>query len=613
MEDMEQAIKDRDQIEPRYTWDLSDMFADDDAFVAALEAARDLSARYAAHQSTATASAAGLLDFLRFDDENTVALSKLGNYAARRHDEDTRIAKYQDWSSQVTTLFVAIGASAAWFTPQLMAVPQDELDGWFEAEPELEPYRRKIEKVRRLQEHVLPAEQEALLAAAGEMAAQPENIFSMLNDADLAFPDAVDAQGGAHPVTHGSYIPLMLSGDRTLRQSAFESLYDTYHTFRNTSAAILGSQVKALKFFSDAHRYGSALEASMFPTEVPTEVYGNLIDAVHANMGAMYRYVDLRRQMLGVDELHYWDLYAPMVADVDMRFTYEEACDIMLQALAPMGEDYLAIVRKGLDERWIDVYENPGKRSGAYSAGGYGTHPVILLNFHGTLDDVFTLVHEMGHSVHTYLATHNQPPAYADYEMFVAEVASTTNECLLLNWFLVHAADGVDEQEGLRRRAYLINHYLEQFRTTLYRQTMFAEFERDVNEMAGRGEGITADALCARYAQLNADYFGPGICADEGIAMEWARIPHFYYDFYVYVYATSFSAAVALSQKILAEGAPAVEKYVAFLSGGSSKPPIDLLRGAGVDMASPEPIQSALAVFGGLVDQMAELAGKLGA
>ena len=604
-------IKNRDEIDPRYAWDLSCMFADDDAFAAALEAAQDLPARYAAHQATATASAAGLLDFLRFDDENSVLLGKLGNYAERKHDEDTRIAKYQDWSSQVTTLFVAIGASAAWFTPQLLAVDEDELASWFAAEPALEPYRRRIEMVSRQREHVLPTEQEALLAAAGEMAAQPENTFSMLNDADLTFPDALDAEGQPHPVTHGSYIPLMLSGDRTLRRSAFESLYGTYGAFRNTSAAILGSQVKSLKFFSGAHKYASALEASLFPTEVPTEAYANLIDSVHANMDAMYRYVDLRRSMLGVDELHYWDLYAPMVGDVDMHFTYEEACDIMLQALAPLGEDYLAIVREGLEQRWIDVYENPGKRSGAYSAGGYGMHPVILLNFHGTLDDVFTLVHEMGHSVHTYLACHNQPPSYANYVMFVAEVASTTNECLLLQWFLEHAGDGVDEREALRRRAYLINHYLEQFRTTLYRQTMFAEFERDVNEMAGRGEGITAEALCARYARLNADYFGPGIAADEGISLEWARIPHFYYDFYVYVYATSFSAAVALSQRILAEGAPAVEKYLAFLAGGSSQPPIDLLRGAGVDMATREPIDSALAVFGGLVDQMADLASQL--
>lgn len=606
-------IKNRDEIDPRYTWDLSCMFADDDAFAAALDAARDLPAAYASHQATATSSAQGLLDFLQFDDVNGVLLEKLGNYAERRHDEDTRIAKYQDWSSQFVSLVTAISASAAWFTPQLLAVPDDRLAGWFDEQPALEPYRRKIEKVRRLRDHVLPVEQEALLAAAGEMAAQPENTFSMFNDADLTFPDAVDANGQAHQVTHGSYIPLMLSGDRTLRQSAFESLYGTYRTFRNTSAAILGSQVKTLKFFSDAHRYGSALEASLFPTEVPVEVYTNLIDSVHANMGAMHRYVDLRRRLLGVDELHYWDLYAPMVSDVDMRFTYEEACDVMLQALAPLGEDYLAIVQKGLEQRWIDVYENPGKRSGAYSAGGYGMHPVILLNFHGTLDDVFTLVHEMGHSVHTYLACSKQPPTYSQYEMFVAEVASTTNECLLLQWLLEHAGDGVDEAEGLRRRAYLVNHYLEQFRTTLYRQTMFAEFERDVNEMAARGEGITADSLCERYAALNAGYFGPDICPDDGIALEWARIPHFYYDFYVYVYATSFSASVALSQRILNEGPAAVEKYLAFLAGGSSQPPIDLLRGAGVDMADRAPIDSALGVFSQLVDEMAALAEQMGA
>ncbi len=603
----------RSQVDERYTWDLSDMFADDGAFAAALDEARGLPARYASHRESACASAAGLLAYLRFDDEAGVELSKLANYAERRHDEDTRVALYQDYSSQVTTLVVQAQGESAWFAPALLALPDETLDAWYREEPELEGYRRKIDQVRRMRAHVLPAEQEALLARAGEMAAQPEVAFSMLNDADLTFPDALDSAGAAHPVTHGTYIPLMTSPDRTLRRGAFDSLYGTYRRFRNTSAALLASQVKSLKFFADARGYESApgvpasLAASLFPTEVPTQVYVNLIDAVHRNLPAMYRYVDLRRCRLGVDELHYWDLYAPIVDDVDMRFTYEQACDVILQALAPMGERYLDIVRKGLSQRWVDVYENPGKRSGAYSAGGYGMHPVILLNFQGTLDDVFTLIHEMGHSVHTYLASHAQPPAYSDYVMFVAEVASTCNECLLTSWLLDHAGDGCDERTARRRRGYLVNHYLEQFRTTLYRQTMFAEFERDVAQMAVRGEGITADALCARYAELNAQYYGDGIRPDDGIAMEWARIPHFYYDYYVYVYATSFAAAVSLSQRILREGAPAVDDYLGFLSGGSSKPPIDLLRGAGVDMATPAPIDDALALFGRLVDEMEDL------
>ena len=630
----------RDQIEERFTWDLSDMFAGDEAFLAAFEDARAFPGRFEAQRATAVATAEGLLAFMRLDDEVGVALSRLANYAERRHDEDTRVARYQDYSSKVTTLIVAVNQAASWFAPALLKLPDETVDAFYQAEPALAAYRRKIEKLRCMRDHVLPEEQEALLAAAGEMAAQPENVFSMLNDADLVFPDALDAQGAAHQVTHGSYIPLMLSPDRTLRENAYRSLYGVYRQFRNTSAAVLSSQAKQLKFFADARRYASepgvpaSLAASLAPTEVPARVYTNLIDSVRRNLGAMHAYVELRKRLLGLDELRFWDLYTPMVEDVDMHFTYEEACDVVLQALAPLGPGYLDIVREGLAQRWVDVYETPGKRSGAYSAGGYGMHPVILLNFHGTLDDVFTLVHEMGHSVHTYLACRAQPPAYSDYEMFVAEVASTCNECLLMQWFLDHAGEGVSETEALRRRAYLVNHFLETFRGTLYRQCMFAEFERDANGLADRGEGLTAEALCELYARLNRDYYGPGIVVDEEIGLEWSRIPHFYYDYYVYVYATSFSAAVALSRKILdaaaegaAEGAKGIEvaggavtapnqavaDYLGFLSGGSSKPPIELLRGAGVDMADPKPIDDALGLFASLVDEMGELADKLAA
>ena len=343
-------------------------------------------------------------------------------------------------------------------------------------------------------------------------------------------------------------------------------------------------------------KYGSALEYCLDHTEVPTEVYTNLISTVHKNLPAMHRYVKMRKEALGVDELHFYDLYVPLVEDVEMDFTYEQACELILKALEPMGEDYLALVRKGLSERWIDVYETPGKRSGGYSAGGYGMHPVILLNFQGKLDDVYTLIHEMGHSIHTYLSSHNQPPVYSDYVIFVAEVASTCNEALLTRYLLKTETDP-------KRRAYILNHFLEQFRGTMYRQTMFAEFELEVNEMAARGEGITADALCEKYRQLNELYFGPDIVVDDEIALEWARIPHFYYQYYVYQYATGFAAAIALSNRILDEGASAVEDYLGFLKGGSSKPPIELLRGAGVDMASAQPIDDALALFDHLLDQ----------
>jgi oligoendopeptidase F len=359
--------------------------------------------------------------------------------------------------------------------------------------------------------------------------------------------------------------------------------------------------MKQQKFFADARNYASTLEASLDATEVPVEVYTNLIDAVRRNLPAMHKYIDVRRRLLGLDDLHFWDLYVPVVEDVDMEFTYEEACALILQALEPMGPEYLELVKKGLDSRWVDVYETPGKRSGAYSAGSYGTPPVMLLNFQGKLDDVFTLIHEMGHSIHTYLSCQNQPPVYSDYVIFVAEVASTCNEALLTQHLLKTTTDE-------RERAYILNHFLEQFRGTIYRQCMFAEFELRVNQMVAEGRGVTADALCALYRQLNEDYYGPGIAVDDQIAVEWARIPHFYYEYYVYQYATGFAAAIALSRRILTEGTPAVRDYLGFLSGGCSKTPIELLRGAGVDRASAEPIDAALGWFDELVDEMARLA-----
>ncbi len=601
----------RDQIDPRYTWDLSTMFPSGEEFLAALETAKGYPAQLAAFQGKATQSAEQLLSFLRLEDEVDTALSKLVNYAERRSDEDTRLSKYRDFTSQAHSVWVAIESSRAWFASELLATDEQALAGFYAACPDLELYRRKLDRVLHYREHTLSPAEEALLASAGDMASQPDSIFSALNDADLTFPDAVDSQGQTHPVTIGGYVPLLMSGDRALRASAFDSLFSTYGKFRTTCAAILQAQTKQLKFFADARRYPSSLACALDENEVPVEVYTNLIDSVHRNMGAMHKYTALRRSLLGVGELRPYDLYAPLVGDVDMHFTYDEACEIILEALKPMGEEYLQIVREGLASRWVDVYETPGKRSGAYSAGGFGMHPVILLNFQGTLDDVFTLVHEMGHSVHTYLSCAKQPSCYSDYVIFVAEVASTCNEALLMQYFLDRAKDN-------RERAYLINHFLEQFRTTLFRQCMFAEFELRANEITARGEGVTADALSAIYRRLNEEYFGPALTVCEpggeadGIALEWARIPHFYYNYYVYQYSTGFAAAIALSQRILSEGKPAVDDYLGFLSGGSSKPPIDLLRGAGVDMATAKPIDDALGLFARLVDEMAELTGAEG-
>lgn len=587
----------REQIPERYRWDTTRLFENDEAFSRALSEAKDLEEEYEIWEPTAMSSGAELLGYLRFDDDATLELERLFNYVSRRADEDTRVGKYQDLKAQLRALIARVGAASAWFAPKLLALSDETLDGWYADTPGLSLYRRAIDRLRALKDHVLTPSEEALLAQASEMAAQPEAIFSMLNDADMSFEDAVDSKGHRHAVTHGSYFPLMQSGDRSLRESAYHSIYGAYGRIKNTSAALLGSQTKQLQFFARARRYADTLEAALAPTEVPVSVYQGLIDAVHKNVSALHRYMELRRRVLGLDALRYWDLYVPLTKEDDRRYSFDEACDLMLRALAPLGEDYLGVVRRAIDERWYDVYETPGKASGAYSSGGRGLTPLILLNYQGTLDDIFTLVHETGHSLHTHLASEAQPGRYAQYEMFVAEVASTTNECLLLRYLLDNAQDTAE-------RAHLLNHLCEQFRGTLFRQTLFAEFERDVNKASARGEGMGADALSERYAQLNELYYGSAVTLDDEIAHEWERIPHFYYNYYVYVYATSFAAAVALSKRILTGDATARDRYLAFLSGGSSKPPIELLAGAGVDMASGAVVDEALGTFSQTVDEL---------
>ena len=589
----------RAEVAAQDKWAIHDLFATDDDWRAALAAAKEYVPRVQAFRGRLGESAQMLLDYLRLDDEISLAFDALVHYAQRKSDEDTRVATYQEMVSQVTRLAVELQSAAAFQTPELLAIPEDTLEGFYQTAPDLELYRRNIDRVRRRKEHVLSDKEEALLAAAGEMAAAPDDVFSMLNDADLKFPDAVDKDGNKHPVTHGTYIPLMQSYDRTLRKSAFDSLYSVYGQFRNTAASILSAQMKQLLFFSNARKYPSTLAAALDGTEVDPAIYHNLIDAVHRSFAPMHRYVSLRRRALSVDELHMYDLYVPVVEGVEMKFTFDEAKEIVLKALAPLGEDYLNLLREGFNNGWIDVYENQGKRSGAYSAGAR-VHPYVLLNFKGTLDDVFTLVHEMGHAIHSYLSNKNQPAAYQDYVIFVAEVASTCNEALLMEYLL-------SVTEDKKQRAYLINHFLEQFRGTLYRQTMFAEFELRVNEMTQRGEGTTAEALCALYKELNVQYFGSDMIVDDEIALEWARIPHFYYDYYVYQYATGYAAAIALSRRILREGEPAVRDYIGFLSGGCSADPVTLLRGAGVDMASTAPVEDATRLFDELIGEMEAL------
>ncbi|MGN0301296.1 MAG: oligoendopeptidase F [Anaerotardibacter sp.] len=590
----------RSDIDPQYTWDLSSIFSSDEAFLEALEELKTYPEKFAAFEGTLATSASNLLAYCALDDEADVKLGKLFNYAQRKSDEDTRVALYQDYQSQVMNAYVALASSQAWFTSELLSISEETMDAFYAQEPGLELYRRAFDRIFANRAHILSKEEEALLAGVGDIASQPENIFSQLNDADLTFEDALDSKGQPHPVTHGSYVPLLSAPDRELRKNAFTSMYKAYGSCKNTCAAVLGAQTKQLHFFSKARKHESSLAYSLNNTEVPVEVYTNLIAAVRNNLNHLHMYVGLRKKLLGLDDLHFYDLYTPMVEDLDMTFTYEEACEIILKALEPMGEEYLSLVRKGLSERWIDVYENKGKRSGAYSAGGYGMHPVILLNFQGKLDDVFTLIHEMGHSIHTYLSCQEQPSCYSSYVIFVAEVASTCNEALLMQYFLNTTTDP-------KQKAYLLNHFLEQFRGTLYRQTMFAEFELAINELTAKGNALTSEALCQMYKQLNVDYFGPEIVVDGDIALEWARIPHFYYNYYVYQYATGYAAAIALSQRILNGGESAVQDYLGFLKGGNSKPPIDLLKGAGVDMATTQPIESALSLFGELLEEMEAL------
>lgn len=591
------AYESREEIDSKYKWDLTSMFPSDEAFEAGLEELKAYCSKLLAFKGKISTSAQALLEFLQLEDKMTLLLYKIINYAERKSDEDTRVAKYQAYVANATSAYTQVGEATSWFAAELLAIPAESVEKFYAEVPALEFYRRKLNKILNQREHTLSAEEEALLARAEELAVQPTNIFSMFDDADLTFDDAVDSEGKTHKLTSGSFVPLLMDADRVLRESAFKQLYSRFGEFRNTSAAILTSQVKNLQFFSSSRKYASSLEAALAENEIPVEVYNNLIDAVHQNFPAFYKYVDLRKRVMGLDELHFWDVYTPLVDDVDMKFTYEEACDLIVKALAPMGEEYVSLVKKGLESRWVDVYETPGKRSGAYSAGGKGMNPVMLLNFQGGLDDVYTLIHEMGHSLHTYFSSHNQEITYSDYSIFVAEVASTCNEALLSHYLLEHETDPA-------RHAYILNHFLEGFRGTIYRQCMFAEFERDINQMNADGVALNAEVLSERYGKLCAEYFGPGIELDEEIKLEWSRIPHFYYNFYVYQYCIGFSAAIALSQRILSKGESAVKDYIGYLSGGCSKTPIELLRGAGVDMATPDPVNAALKYFGELVDQL---------
>ncbi len=591
------TILKRSEVPKELTWNLGDIFANDNLWFAEYEALKTVPADIAAFRGTLGQSSNNLLNFFRLDDSLNLRLTKLYGYANCKGDEDTGNSFYQDMRAKSVSTLVAISSASAFATPEITAIPEETLSAFYEEKPELKTYERNIYQIRRRKEHILSPAEEKLLAAAGEMAGGPDNIGSVFRDADMTYPSVLDGAGVSHELTDGTLVPLLMSEDRVLRENTFKAYYARLGEFRNTLAATLDAQFKQLMFFSSARGYGSTLEAALDVTEVPVAVYHNLIEAVHQNMDKMYRYVALRKRLMGVDSLHMYDVYPTIVADADVKISYDQAKETVLTALSCLGEDYVALLKEGFDKRWIDVYENVGKRSGAYSSGNSFPHPYVLLNHKDNLDSQFTLAHEMGHALHSYHSSKYQPINTCDYVIFVAEVASTCNEILLMRYLLNKTTDR-------KQRAYLINHFLDQFKGTVYRQTMFAEFELIMGQMAEAGETLTADALCEKYLALNKQYFGPDMVSDEEIGLEWARIPHFYYNYYVFQYATGFSAAVAIANRILKEGDKAVADYKKFLSGGCSTDPISLLKIAGVDMSTPAPVNDALALFGELLDEM---------
>ena len=586
-----------------FMWDLSTLYRDDDAWREALGGVDDKIAAVSAFQGKLT-DADHVLAYFKADTDLSLLLSDLFCYASLRRSEDTRAADAQSMYAQIYGKYVQAISATAFADPEILSLPEETLKALTD-DPKLRDYRYLLVKLLRDKPHTLTAREEKLLASFGEVFSAPQQIAENLQDADLLFDPVKDSNGQMHEVTGSGYIPLQMSSDRTLRERSFRSYYKAYREHINTFAATYSGAVKCAAAEAAARHYGSSREMSQAGEHIPASVYDNLIATVRAHMPAMYRYVRLRKEMLHLDELHYYDLYAPLISGDEKRYTYEEAQKMVLDAVAPLGEHYVRTVKRAFRDRWIDVYPNKGKSGGAYSSGTYNSNPFILTNFSGTLDAVSTIAHEMGHSMHTYLANHTQQPHYAEYTLFVAEVASTVNENLLIENLL---SKTLDPLERLR----LLNQYLEAFKGTVYRQTMFAEFEMKAHRMAENGEALTPAALNALYKNLTADYFGPDLVLDDEVQYEWARIPHFYRPFYVYKYATGYSTAVALSEGIRTKGAPAADRYLGFLSMGGSRDPLDELKYAGVDLTTPAPIDTALRKFEAVVEEAGELARRIG-
>ena len=589
----------REEISQQYKWKMEDLYATNEAWEADFEKLQKGIEELQKFEGTLGESAENLLKMHEMSDELNQIAEKVYVYANQRLHENTGNAYYQGLSGKAQMLIVQMGEASSYIEPELLNIPEEKLKEMLKTSG-LEKYDMYYKRLLRRKEHILSKEMEEMLAGAEEVAEGPKDTFMMFNNADIKFPVITGEDGEPVEITHGKYVKLLESQNREVRKAAFQGLYETYGKFKNTLAATYRANVKQAGFFAKARKYASSLEASLSGSAIPVEVYDSLIESVHAHLPALHEYVKVRKEKLGVDELHMYDLYVPMVGEADKKIPYEEAKEIVLKGLAPLGDDYLALLKKGFDEGWIDVYENEGKRSGAYSWGAYGTHPYVLLNYQDNLNNVFTLAHEMGHALHSYHSDEAQDYIYAGYKIFVAEVASTCNEALLIRYLLDNSKDD-------KEKAYLLNYFLEQFRGTLFRQTMFAEFEKQAHAKSEAGEPLTAEVLCDIYYDLNKKYFGDEIVIDKEIELEWSRIPHFYTPFYVYQYSTGFSAAIAISSKILNGEEGIVEKYKKFLSSGSSLDCIDLLKLCDVDMTTKEPVEEALKVFENTLEEFSKI------
>ncbi|MGM7680873.1 oligoendopeptidase F [Cytobacillus sp. Hm23] len=596
-------IPTRDEISIEDTWKLEDIFSSDEVWENEFNAVKALIPNVQKYNGKLADSAEVLYDLLQLQDEITMRLGKLYAYAHMRYDQDTTNSFYQGLDDRAKNLYTQASSALSFVVPEILAMEESQLKEFLDNKEELKLYKKALDDITRQRPHVLSSSEEALLAEASEVMASSSNTFGMLNNADLTFPTIKDENGDEVEVTHGRYIRFLESEDRQVRETAFKAVYDTYGKYKNTFASTLSGAVKKDNFNARVRNYESARHAALSTNNIPESVYDNLVDTVNDHLPLLHRYISLRKKLLGVDQLHMYDLYTPLVKDVKMEVTYKEAKDYLMKGLTPLGEDYLAVIKEGLDNRWVDVHETKGKRSGAYSSGTYGTNPYILMNWQDNVNNLFTLAHEFGHSAHSYYTRKFQPYPYGNYSIFVAEVASTCNEALL-NDYLLKTIN--DEQ----KRLYLLNHYLEGFRGTVFRQTMFAEYEHLIHQKAQAGEALTAELLTTTYYDLNKKYFGNDLVIDEEIGLEWSRIPHFYYNYYVFQYATGFSAATALSKQILDEGQPAVDRYMDFLKAGSSDYPIEVLKKAGVDMTSSTPVKEACQVFEEKLNEMEQLLTK---